>query len=666
MFVIVSLFHLASADYLQSECLVHFKDGDLILGGIIPIYRTVNNPCDGPIMENHGVPKVEAMAYAVDIVNNRTDLLPNITLGYEIRNDCRTEDLSLWSMSTIAGLCRNETFHLVCPNHYRSHSRKVVGVIGPGSSGTSIFVAKLAAMYKVPMIAYSASSDELSNTNRFPYFFRTVAPDKFQVGAIMDLILYNNWKYIGLYFSIDTYGVHGAQQIRTLADTHDICIATSAPVPNNPNDSELQDIVNNLVDLPKVSVIVVFSLSVPAYSLLGAISAGNLSRRITFIASDGWGGSDVIDAGFGPLLLGSIFVRFYSPPDTQFRDYWKHLENKPHLVSPWYNDFSLHWKTIHNCSTMGSCPFPPASETFVINAVLAFAYALNDTLSQINTHNSYSDAYFGSFLRENLQQVSFPTADGTFQFDDKGDSEGKYKFLNLQMTNGKYTYKEVGLWDLHNSIYLQDDLIQWGPNPITDKTPQSVCKDNCMPGFIEVPLEEKCCWGCEECPNNAIVANKTICKTCPLKYWPNDNFTFCDPLHPVFLSLYNPTVIILMMTSTIGVLLTILTACGIWIYRTRPLIKATGRELSVMMICAVLLSFLTPFIKLTPPTNGSCILVENFISFSFLLNFAPTLLKVNRIYRIFRDRRRTVQRPKWLGPRDQILLLVIVVTFQVG
>ena len=108
--------------FRNSECLIHFRDGDFILGGIIPIYRTVNQSCDGPIMERHGVPKVEAMAYAVDMINRRTDLLPNVALGYEIRNDCREEDTSLWSTLTMADPCGDATFSRHCPlqSHFTS------------------------------------------------------------------------------------------------------------------------------------------------------------------------------------------------------------------------------------------------------------------------------------------------------------------------------------------------------------------------------------------------------------------------------------------------------------------------------------------------------------------------------------------------------------------
>ena len=78
--------------------------------------------------------------------------------------------------------CGDATYSRHCPPRFgfASKERSIVsGIIGPGSSATSLFVTRAAAIYEVPTIAYSASSDELSDKNRFPFFFRTVPSDRF-------------------------------------------------------------------------------------------------------------------------------------------------------------------------------------------------------------------------------------------------------------------------------------------------------------------------------------------------------------------------------------------------------------------------------------------------------------------------------------------------------
>ncbi|XP_072043150.1 metabotropic glutamate receptor 1-like [Amphiura filiformis] len=666
--VITTIALVSNCASFKKECSVHFQDGDFIIGGIFPVYLSVQNPCDGSFTENHGVPKVETMTYAISMVNNRTDILPNVQLGYEIRTDCYSEEVSMWTMISLAGPCRNQTYHLQCPSYERKETiKKVLGVIGPGNSATSLYVAKAAEIFHVPAIAYSASSDELSNNNRFPYFFRTVPPDKFQVGAIIDLLLRFNWKYIGLYFSIDSYGVHGAQQIRTLADSKDICIAINTPLPNAPSPSEMTDIVNGLKNVPYVSVVVVFALEVPALALLNAIKNGQIGRKITLIGSDGWGGNEIIEAGFGHLTHGSVFIRFHSPQDLAFRKYWHKLEESSHPVSPWYDEFKDYWKSSHSCESMSTCPFPPASETFVINGVLALAYALNATLQQCQSPIETCYASLDeSKLRDNLLAVQFDADNGEFRFDENGDSSGKFIFLNLKQNAGKYVFEEVGQWDPDDSIDLQDDVIQWGGwSDNEDEVPKSVCKEDCLPGFIEVPLSQKCCWGCRRCPNNSIVINATICKVCPQFDWPNGNFTTCEPLIPVYISWISPVVLILVACPSIGILLTVFTAVEMWLYRDHPSIKACSRELSAIMLFGIFLSFVTPFTLLLPSTIISCTFSEIFMSFSFLLCFASTLLKVNRIYRIFSAGKKSASRPKFVGPKAQLLMLLLFVVLQI-
>ena len=85
-------FHAASVMAMIPDraCVTHQKPGDLILGGIFPVYRSGAIPCDG-ILNHNGVRMVESMVYAIEAVNNRSYILPNVTIGYEIRNDCLRE-----------------------------------------------------------------------------------------------------------------------------------------------------------------------------------------------------------------------------------------------------------------------------------------------------------------------------------------------------------------------------------------------------------------------------------------------------------------------------------------------------------------------------------------------------------------------------------------------
>ena len=49
----------------------------------------------GEIKKERGIQRVEAMLYAIDLVNNSTDLLPNIRLGAKIYDTCDRDNIAL-------------------------------------------------------------------------------------------------------------------------------------------------------------------------------------------------------------------------------------------------------------------------------------------------------------------------------------------------------------------------------------------------------------------------------------------------------------------------------------------------------------------------------------------------------------------------------------------
>lgn len=60
-------------------------------------------------------------------------------------------------------------------------SYDVIGVVGPVRSVDAIAASYLLSAVQMPVISFSATSDELSNKDLHPYFMRVVSPDEFQV-----------------------------------------------------------------------------------------------------------------------------------------------------------------------------------------------------------------------------------------------------------------------------------------------------------------------------------------------------------------------------------------------------------------------------------------------------------------------------------------------------
>ncbi|XP_072046385.1 metabotropic glutamate receptor 5-like [Amphiura filiformis] len=310
---------------------------------------------------------------------------------------------------------------------------------------------------------------------------------------------------------------------------YDICIAINVPVSIPASEREIDEITQRLSEHDKVTVIVSFAIWRGALAVLEAVRMLNTSRKFTFIGSDGWSPRIRVLQKFADVLIGGIFVQFRSElPDT-FPDYYSKLPNNQQHTSQWYQNFLNQIQVAENCTDWASCPLLKVhwNTQQVVSGVYAIAYALNASLEENSRQNRSSDRTIDGWLLKKKLLVSVPsTGNNYFQFDENGEVPGTYQINNWQITNGVYGLVNVGKWDSvqETLLHLEENDIQWQTRD--GKVPISLCLEECKPGYIEVPLEKKCCWGCQKCIDYAIVANDnnaSVCQDCSVTEWPNDD-----------------------------------------------------------------------------------------------------------------------------------------------
>lgn len=69
-------------------------EGDLILGGLMMVHSREDTMMCGPIMPQGGIQALEAMLYTLDRIN-KGNLLPNITIGAHVLDDCDRDSYGL-------------------------------------------------------------------------------------------------------------------------------------------------------------------------------------------------------------------------------------------------------------------------------------------------------------------------------------------------------------------------------------------------------------------------------------------------------------------------------------------------------------------------------------------------------------------------------------------
>ncbi|OCT96228.1 hypothetical protein XELAEV_18013903mg [Xenopus laevis] len=187
---------------------VSYMAGDIIIGALFSVHHqpTVDKVHErkcGEIREQYGIQRVEAMLHALDRINADPALLPNISLGCEIRDSCWHSAVALEQSiefirdSLVSSEEEEGLVRCVDGSSAPSRSKKpIVGVIGPGSSSVAIQVQNLLQLFNIPQIAYSATSMDLSDKTLYKYFMRVVPSDAQQARAMVDIVKRYNWTYV--------------------------------------------------------------------------------------------------------------------------------------------------------------------------------------------------------------------------------------------------------------------------------------------------------------------------------------------------------------------------------------------------------------------------------------------------------------------------------------
>ncbi|XP_016139482.1 metabotropic glutamate receptor 1b isoform X3 [Sinocyclocheilus grahami] len=186
-------------------------DGDIIIGALFSVHHQpaaekVSERKCGEVREQYGIQRVEAMFYTLDRINADPNLLPNITLGCEIRDSCWHSSVALeqsieFIRDSLISIRDDKDGQKWCvegnPSAQPPATKKpIAGVIGPGSSSVAIQVQNLLQLFNIPQIAYSATSIDLSDKTLYKYFLRVVPSDTLQARALLDIVKRYNWTYV--------------------------------------------------------------------------------------------------------------------------------------------------------------------------------------------------------------------------------------------------------------------------------------------------------------------------------------------------------------------------------------------------------------------------------------------------------------------------------------
>ena len=149
--------------------------------------------------------------------------------------------------------------------------------------------------------------------------------------------------------------------------------------------------------------------------------------------------------------------------------------------------------------------------------------------------------------------------------------------------------------------------------------------------------------------------------------WPDSaTRTKCQPIAATFLSFGSPLGAPLLALDLL-VLVWVLTCTALYVRRRASrLIKATSRELSAVMLCGHVLACLAVPVFLLEPSPVSCLVAHSAFHVSLTLVYAPLLVKIHRIHRIFVSAKQSARKLRFIGSGFQLLVSLAVVFVHVS
>ncbi|XP_072000344.1 vomeronasal type-2 receptor 116-like [Engystomops pustulosus] len=133
------------------------REGDVLIGGVLQVYRSEyhtwlydNHPpnnrfCIKPSLQYFR--HLLAFLYAIEEINSREDILPNITLGYTVFAGCTTEMEAIHNTLSIISGGEN-----LVPNYSCYQKGKIAGIVGHRLSSSSIAMNNVNRPYGYPQL----------------------------------------------------------------------------------------------------------------------------------------------------------------------------------------------------------------------------------------------------------------------------------------------------------------------------------------------------------------------------------------------------------------------------------------------------------------------------------------------------------------------------------
>uniref|UniRef100_A0A8C4RXX6 Extracellular calcium-sensing receptor-like n=1 Tax=Erpetoichthys calabaricus TaxID=27687 RepID=A0A8C4RXX6_ERPCA len=612
------------------------KSGDFMLGGIFTLHNNIIASKPTLNLNYKEYQFAETMIFAIEQINNRTDILPNVLLGYKIYDACGTISLAIKAaMALMSGAGEAQSSTLPCSQQSSIHT-----IIGHSASSPTIvfmYCVEL-CIFSFSQISHFATCACLSNRKEFPTFFRTIPSDYYQSRALAQLVKHFGWTWVGTIRSDNDYGNSGMATFIEVAQKEGICIEYSEVIyRTNPREKFLKTV--DVIKMASSKTIVAFAIFIDLEFLMKELLLQNVTG-LQWVGSESWvSAKNVATKENYRIFKGAIGFSLANAaiPGTP---------GNAGLIKLWEDMFDCSFNTSHSKTCTGLENLQQINNLYtdvselritynVYKAVYAVAHALHDLPSCQDNQESCMAKQKDILPLQYLKKVNFSANNGDYvNFDINGDPPARYELVNWQLS----------------------------VNGIIEFIPKSVCSESCRLGTRKATQKGKpvCCFDCLPCAEGEIIH----CLKCPLEYRANEEKDQCILKDIEFLSYDEIMGMMLVIFALLGASLTSVVTVVFFKFRDTPIVKANNSELSFLLLFSLTLCFLCSLTFIGEPTQWSCMLRHTAFGITFVLCISCVLGKTIVVLMAFRATMPGSNIMKCFGPTQQRLSVLTFTLIQ--
>ncbi|XP_072006171.1 vomeronasal type-2 receptor 26-like [Engystomops pustulosus] len=568
--------------------------------------------------------------FAIEEVNKNHNIFPNVTLGFHVYDACSSANKAVKSVLQILS-GSGATF----PNYHCTGDENIAGFIGDILSVTTVPITQILTVYGYTQISYGASDPLLSDRVLYPYHFHATQDDHVYASAVLAILKYFSWKWVGIISSAGDSGDKESQILSSFLTSNGVCIEFTA----------------------RIFPLTARNFHVAKMKSMNKKVQETISRSSTSI---------IIVCGTFSFFM----IKMFQLPD--------HVVNmKTFLLPPhWF----INSEILHYCFTALNCSLGFQFATSEVNPYNQ--EAMTQFFINVHPFNYPDDKWLEEFWILNFRCLS-PNDDKNQLFENLlniklRNCSGKENFTNfnpiLNPEGCSITYDAIItlVYALHAmfSALGREAVLKDPKNPkFRHKTPRSQCSENCPRGNRKMKDSKKpiCCYDCVLCPEGEIsnMTDSEECIKCLPNEWSGGQRDQCFPKLEEFLAFSDGLSLALSSIAIIFWTISVL-IFGIYVsHKNTPVVKANNKNLSFILLISLSMCFLCVFLFIGRPVDRTCKLRQIVFGVIFSVCLSSVFAKTIMVYMAFKISRPGSPWKKLIAIKVSNSIVVLASTIEV-